>query len=102
MAENSTSAPEGPESGMNAPHRRRWLAILVLLLPVVGLLWVIGGSVSERGMRSLTEISTLSDVTLHLVNFSGDPFRPLLEHRNIHRLDLRGSTVTEDMFQSLN
>lgn len=40
MLENSTASPESLESWPNVPGRRRWLAVLVFLLPLAGLLWV--------------------------------------------------------------
>ncbi|MCA9078748.1 MAG: hypothetical protein KDA93_27235 [Planctomycetaceae bacterium] len=40
MAETPTAPPENLESGPNVPRRRRWLAVLVFLLPLAGLLWV--------------------------------------------------------------
>lgn len=60
-----------------------------------------GGAISKEGMRGLTGISTLSGLSLHHVVFSGDPFRPLITRGNIRRLDVRRSTLNENMLQSL-
>ncbi len=40
MAENEPTLPETHTSQPDVPRRRRWLTLIVFLLPLVGLLWV--------------------------------------------------------------